>query len=129
MEYNQKFDTKDFYKLHLLHLALRVEREQSSFFMWNKDLYKTSGNILMLSSVLEDNNAILDAYKAIDLTYKTMTNDTAAYYQHAAGPYAWQASGQNKLKNLVMKNIGFTAENFVPANAIEKGFGPSSLNQ
>ena len=129
MQYNQKFDTKDFYKLHLLHLALRVEREQSSFFMWNKDLYKTSGNILMLSSVLEDNNAILDAYKAIDLTYKTMTNDTAAYYQHAAGPYAWQASGQNKLKNLVMKNIGFTAENFVPANAIEKGFGPSSLNQ
>jgi hypothetical protein len=129
MAYNQKFDQNDWYKLHLLNLALRVQREQQSFFLWNKDPWKTASGILMVNSVLEDNNAFIDAFSIVGLGYKTMMDDPTAYYQQAAGPYIWQEKGQNKIKNLIMKNLGFTAENFSPANAIEKSFGASALNK
>lgn len=114
------FDADDWIKLQALRLALRVDKEETTFSPLgvgnNKGMLATGMDLLMLQSPLQSGGA----QNAFSDIASNLLADEADTYDKKAGPYVWQQQGQNKNWNLVFKMFGLTGKLVDPAFAIEQ---------
>lgn len=110
------FDFKDYAKLKVLRMALRVQREVETF--EPTDAFKTARNIITLKSPVGE-GGITSAVNLTTELYNTLMDDEQVYTR-AAGPYYGQQQGDNKYINAILKLYGLTGKMVDPAFAIER---------
>ena len=114
--YGGKMDWADYWKLQLLRLSLRVERENKTF---NPNrLWMLSGSMLMQKNAAQE-GAFKDLQLIIQLALEwTQGKDTSI--KQDAGPYTFQVKEEDKITHaIISKLLGYNGNLISPADGIQ----------
>lgn len=131
------FEADDFFKLQLLRLTYRIERENNTFMPTR--LLPIVGDAVMLNSPAQE-GAVKDLKDMIGLTYNYFTTETPEERSERlrnegryalvptsnkskigqdAGPYIWQQRDEYKFIHLISRLYGFNGALIDPAMAVK----------